>query len=122
MKYEIHRLDGRYRYRSWFEYYIGFGSRMSLNRGPENFNHVHQWFINTYGWSAEVRQYEDIYSWSASSAPMMAVKGGWSKRIPKDLPRDCNAHWSWTNGYDDLRIYIKSDAELAFFQLAHPIS
>jgi hypothetical protein len=48
----------------------------------------------------------------------MSVKGGWVNRVPKDLPDDCNPNWSWTNGYDDLRIYVKDDPELAFFQLA----
>jgi len=121
MKYQIHKLDGRYRYQSWFEYYIGFSSRMSSAHGPENFNRVQRWFIDTYGWSAEVRQYEELYKWASTVTPMMAIKGGWLRPKPKELPADCNSHWSWTNGYDDLRIYIRSDAELAFFQLKFPL-
>jgi len=37
--------------------------------------------------------------------------------ILEDLPSHCNPHWSWTNGYDDLRIYVRGAAELNFFQL-----
>jgi hypothetical protein len=46
-----------------------------------------------------------------------------TKGIPPalDLPNSCNPYWSWTNGYDDLRLYVKSDQELSFFQLANPI-
>jgi hypothetical protein len=51
---------------------------------------------------------------------MMRVTGGWAQRPPKTLPDVCNTHWSWTNGYNDLRIYVASDKELTFFQLAHP--
>jgi hypothetical protein len=91
---------------------------MSNSQGPVEFNNAIKWFFKTYGWSAEVRQYEEIYSWSVRTLPLMSVKGGWVNRVPKDLPNDCNPSWSWTNGYDDLRIYVKDDPELAFFQLA----
>ena len=30
-------------------------------------------------------------------------------------------NWSWTNRMDELRIYVKGDAELVFFQLAHQV-
>jgi hypothetical protein len=33
----------------------------------------------------------------------------------------CNPHWSWSNSYQDLRIYVATEKELTFFQLAHPI-
>lgn len=118
MKYQIHKLDGRYSYNKWFKYYVGFSDRMSNSQGPAEFNNAMKWFFKTYGWSAEVRQYEEIYSWSVRVVPIMAVNGGWVARTPKNLPVDCNPNWSWTNGYDDLRIYVKDDPELAFFQLA----
>ena len=118
MKYQIHKLDGRYSYNRWFKYYIGFSNRMSNSQGPIEFNNAMKWFFKTYGWSAEVRQYEEIYSWSVRTLPLISVKGGWLNRVPKDLPDDCNPSWSWTNGYNDLRIYVKDDPELAFFQLA----
>jgi uncharacterized protein YneR len=92
---------------------------MSNGEGPLSFNRALKFLNDTYGWSAEVRQYEDMYTWSSVKMPMMAVKGGFARAIPKDVPSECNPHWSWTNGYDDLRIYLATDKELAYFQLAH---
>jgi|688.fasta_scaffold353816_3 hypothetical protein len=128
MKYTIQRLDGRFTYRDWFQYYIGFGTTMSNNQGPLNFDHCLQWFVQTYGWSAEIRQYSEISRWVNMNQTMtrqMIRKFGnnHTKGIPPalDLPNSCNPYWSWTNGYDDLRLYVKSDQELSFFQLANPI-
>lgn len=119
MKYEILRLDGRYTYRDLFSYCIKFSNRMSVGKGPEQFNQAQKWFFDTYGWSAEIRNYDEIRKWYTKSVPIMAVKGRWA--TPQtDLPETCNPHWSWTNGYEDLRIYVKSDAELNFFQLKWP--
>jgi hypothetical protein len=39
--------------------------------------------------------------------------------ILEETPTHCNPHWSWTNGYDDLRIYVATDAEMAFFTLKY---
>lgn len=119
MKYHIQRMDGRFRYRNWFQYYIGFSGRMSDSRGPENFNRVQRWFIDTYGWSAEVRQYDEMYKWNSvlAPAPLMSTKGGWTRPKPKELPPDCNPNWSWSNGCDDLRIYLQGQKELNLFQL-----
>ena len=93
---------------------------MTVKQGPVEFSQAHKWFTETYGWSAEVRLYQNMYEWSLMAVPMMSVPGGWSKKRPKDLPEFCNPSWSWTNGYDDLRIYVAGEKELAFFQLANP--
>ena len=121
MKYTIQKLDGRFSYNQDFKYYIGFSKRMSHGHGPLQFTQVQKWFVDTYGWSAEIVQWTDIRSWYSKSVPMMAVKGGWVKPNTEDLPVECNPIWSWSNSYEDLRIYVKSDAELAFFQLAHQV-
>ena len=110
MKYEIAKLDGRFTYRDLFGYCVKFSNSMARGHGPLHFNAVLEWFRDTYGWSAEIRQYGDIMSW-------IATNNRWLKSPPLDRPAECNPHWSWTNGYDDLRIYVKSDAELNFFQL-----
>ena len=116
MKYEIAKLDGRFTYRDLFEYYIKFSNSMTRGHGPLHFNSVLEWFRDTYGWSAEIRQYNNMMSWTTASRNVM-------NQFPKatgilsELPDCCNSHWSWTNGYDDLRIYVRSDAELNFFQL-----
>jgi hypothetical protein len=123
MRYTIQKLDGRFTFRKYFEYYIGFTGRMSNRQGPLYFNQAQEWFTQTYGWSAEARQYEDMIQWNQKS--QMYFQG--IPRIirnsdrPEDLPACCNPYWSWTNGYDDLRIYVATEKELAFFQLSNPV-
>ena len=122
MKYTIQRLDGRFSFRKYFEYYIGFTGRMTNGQGPLHFNTAHKWFTDVYGWSAEVRQYEDMVRWTAGSQLYFQGAPRVIKNSDNDeLPLCCNPHWSWTNGYEDLRIYVASDQELAFFQLSHPV-
>lgn len=121
MRYEIQRLDGRFSYRHLFEYYIKFSNKMSSNRGPLNFSDVQQWFFNTYGWSAEIRIYEKISRWTTQINHLNQTHASnIASGILTEIPEHCNPHWSWTNGYDDLRIYVATDKELAFFQLAFP--
>jgi hypothetical protein len=124
MKYTVQRLDGRHSYQKWFQYYAGFSNSMSFNKGPLHFTQAQQWCFRTWGWSAEVRQWNDIYRWSSNHTPMMRLPGGFVKQTPSNLPEECNPYWSWTNGStsaNELRIYFKSDAELAFFQLANAV-
>jgi hypothetical protein len=60
MKYKIVKLDGRWSYRKYFEYAIIFSNRMSVWNGPLNFTEAQKHFFDTYGWSAEIRQWADI--------------------------------------------------------------
>jgi hypothetical protein len=129
MKYTIQRLDGRYAYCSWFQYYVGFSTTMSNDQGPLNFDHCLQWFVQTYGWSAEIHQYSEISHWVSMNQTMnrqMIRKFGNNHPLgiapAPDLPNSCNPHWSWTNTYDDLRIYVATHKELTFFQLAFPLN
>ena len=128
MKYTIQRLDKRYSHADLFQYYIGFPARQINNRGPECFNEALQWFTRTYGWSAEIKQYADIKSFGTSfnsvaramqrkfnGHPLLGVQN------PQPIPSCCNELWSWSNLYDDLRVYVATDRELTFFQLAFPV-
>jgi hypothetical protein len=121
MKYTIQKLDGRFSYNNDFNYCIKFSNRMSGNNGPLEFTRSHKWFVDTYGWSAEIRQWSEIRNWYTKSVPMMSVKGGWARPVSPNTPPECNPIWSWSNGYEDLRIYVASDKELAFFRLAHQV-
>lgn len=114
MRYEIQRLDGRFTYRELFQYCIKFSGAMSQWQGPLEFNDTLKWFFDTYGWSAEIRQYAKMMRWVAPSA--VGVAGS----LRTQRPEHCNPYWSWTNGYDDLRIYVATDRELNFFQLRYP--
>ena len=118
MRYVVQKLDGRFSYRKWFGYYIGFSGSMARGHGPLEFNTALKWFFDTYGWSAEIRQYAKINDWVNTSS-MINLRQLASAPISSNSPACCNPHWSWTNGYDDLRIYVASDKELAFFQLTH---
>jgi len=123
MKYRIIKLDGRYSYQKWFEYYIGFPGSMTQSHGPLYFNDALKWFAETYGWSAEIRQYDKIMAWVNTSNRIAGQP--WSGRLASgiltEIPDHCNPNWSWTNHYQDLRIYVKSGQELAFFQLKFPV-
>jgi hypothetical protein len=124
MKYNIHRLDKRFTYKTWFEYLIAFPERMTNSQGPLNFTRTQKWFTETYGWSAEIRQYADIYNYHTTALKYSGIKaGGIFTGQSLEIPPECNPHWSWTNGFNtrDLRIYVGSSAELAFFQLKFPL-
>lgn len=122
MKYDIVKLDGRFTYRDLFGYCIKFSNRMAVNQGPLQFNQVLEWFQQTYGWSAEIRQYDNMIKWIGNSQLIMTQfrSGGLAKGILSERPDCCNPHWSWTNGYEDLRIYLATDKELGFFRLRWP--
>ena len=97
---------------------------MAFDQGPLHFTQVQKWCFQTWDWSAEVRQWNDIYRYHTNRVPMMRVAGGFVRQVPKNLPEECNSYWSWSNGFTgagELRIYLKSEAELAFLQLAFPV-
>ena len=112
MKYKIRKLDGRYSYKEFFKYCIVFNNTM-IDKQVESFNDCVQWFTKTYGPSTEIRQWKDIHRYYYTM--------GISFLDDTNIPDYVNRNWSWTNGYDDLRIYIKGDKELSFFKLAIPV-
>ena len=93
---------------------------MAVDQGPLHFNQALEWFRNTYGWSAEVRDYSKMQKWAMQTTQWMGSQRPQAIQVVSaKLPSCCNPHWSWTNGYDDLRIYVATDKEIGFFQLAH---
>jgi len=118
MIYELHRLDGRHSHNDRFQYYLGFSSSMANRSGPLYYNDAMTWAIRTWGWSAEIHQMRRILSWTTTMVALNQIATG----ILTQEPDYCNPHWSWTNTIgSDLRIYLQGDAELAWFQLAHPV-
>jgi hypothetical protein len=75
------------------------------------FNDVKQWFENSYGTSAEIRDWDAMRKYHLR----------FGVHIETPIPKHVNFSWSWTNGYDDLRIYVKGDKELSFFKLANSV-
>lgn len=113
MNYKIRKLDGRYSYREYFKYCIVFQPGMLYTRGVEHFNNTIQWFTQTYGPSTEIRMWKEILDHRNRFGAILLDD--------EPLPEYVNFNWSWTNGYDDLRIYIKSEKEISFFKLAKPV-
>jgi hypothetical protein len=121
MIYKLNRLDGRHSHNSRFQYYLGFTANMANRSGPLHFNDAMAWCIKTYGWSAEVNQTAKIMSWTSSIMPWSQITN-LATGIIDHAPEFCNPYWSWSNHIgSDLRIYLRGDGELAFFQLAHPV-
>lgn len=115
MRYKIVKLDGRWSYRKHFEYAILFNGTMRNGLGPMHFAEAQKWFFDSYGWSAEIRQWADIREYYHNVFHYI-------KPTPiGDIPECVNPFWSWTNGYEDLRIYVKSQQELTLFQLKYPV-
>ena len=118
MIYKLHHLDGRHSHRDRFRYYLGFSGSMARQSGPLYFNDVMSWCISNYGWSAEVHLTRRIQNWTTTMVSMNQIAAG----IMIAEPDYCNPHWSWTNIIgDDLRIYLRGDEELGWFQLSHPV-
>lgn len=119
MKYYIRRTDGRHSHNDLFGFYIGFSKNLHSNFGPACFNYCVKWFIETYSYSAEVGHYKEIKQYFNTMTQLgISPTGKYANSVSDEL---CNPKWSWTIGYNDLRIYVAGDKELAFFQLAHPV-
>jgi len=116
--YKLHRLDGRHSHNDRFRYYLGYANSMANKRGPLHFNDALTWFIQTYGWSAEVHQTHKIQQWSFTARIWQNLAPAASGILEQE-PEYCNPHWSWSNLIgNELRIYMRDDAVLSFWQLS----
>jgi hypothetical protein len=125
MKYSITKLDGRFSFSREFSFFASFHPDMSQWQGPLHFNRTLQWMIQTWGWSAEVHQWVRIRNHiSRSNLVLRTASGVGPSAVAKvdcEYPPECNPHWSWSNRFGDLRIYLKGGEELSLFLLAHPV-
>ena len=107
MKYKVTKLDGRYAYSASFRWCLEFTRSEWKGSGVLDFDHARRWMTNTWGWSQDVE-----------------TRTAMARELNKQLyPQDdfINPHWAYSIKYRDYRIYLKSDAELAWFQLANPV-
>ena len=105
MRYKITKLDRRHNYHIRYQYMIQFsGQRQALSgTGVLDFDRSRRWFNQTYGWAQE--------------AEIQTAMNKQCRAI--NAPFESNPHWAYQCEYSDYRIYVASDKELAWFQLAH---
>jgi len=109
MQYRIKKLDGRYSHKKYFKYCVEFDRSQW---GPLHFNVALKWMIETYGFTAEIREWQHIRNHHHQRRAYNLTGD--------QLPDIVNNTWSWTNDVVCLRIYIKGDKELSFFKLKWP--
>ena len=108
MKYQVTKLDLRFSHSSSFDYVLEFSKNTWGNgTGVLDFDRARRWMSRTYGWSQDVETRSSIKRLE-SVRPDVTVQA-----------EDMNRHWAYSVAYKDYRIYLASDKELTFFQLAH---
>ena len=108
MQYQVARLDGRFSHSGSFDYVLEFSKSLWSNgTGVLDFDRARRWMNRTYGWSQDVEIQSSIKRLQ-SIHPGVAVQD-----------EDMNQHWAYSVIYKDYRIYLASEKELTFFQLAH---
>jgi hypothetical protein len=106
MKYKVTKLDGRYSYSASFCWCLEFTRSEWKGSGVLDFDQARRWMNETWGWSQDVETMNDM------ARELNKKFQPWDDII--------NRHWAYSIKYRDYRIYLKSDAELSWFQLAHP--
>ena len=101
MRYEIIELDRRHSYHKIYKYSIEFSKASWVGTGALDFDRARRWFNENFGWSQEV----DVQQKMAG--------------LSRVQDNDINFHWAFTTQYRNYRIYVSSDKEMAWFQLAH---
>jgi hypothetical protein len=75
--------------------------------GVLDFDRSRRWMTTNWGWSQDVDTRSNLLQRKMAPANT-AVRD-----------EDINLYWAYSVQYNDYRIYLKSDKELAWFQLAH---
>ena len=106
MKYDIVKLNGRNSWSKIYRYTIEF-PKGTYSSGVLEFDRARRWFNRTYGWSTDVKTQNEIAEQLNDTVP--------SSHQSDDL----NLQWAYSTEYRNYRIYVASDKELMFFELAH---
>ena len=107
MKYDIVKLNGRSdNWSKIYRYTIEF-PKGDYSSGVLEFDRARRWFNSTYGWSTDVETQNEIAEQLNDQVP--------SSHQSDDL----NLQWAYSTEYRNYRIYVASDKELMFFELAH---
>ena len=106
MNYEIVKLNGRNAWSKIYRYTIEF-PKGAYSSGVLEFDRARRWFNRTYGWSQDVRTQNEI-------------AGQLNRQVPESHQQeDINLQWAYSTEYRNYRIYVASDKEVMFFELAH---
>ncbi len=106
MRYKVTKLDKRYAWSDDFAWCLEFTRSEWKGTGVLDFDHARRWMTNAWGWS------QDVETMHAMARELNRRVESWDGFI--------NKHWAYAVQYKDYRIYLKSDAELSWFQVAHP--
>lgn len=106
MMYHIVLLNGRNSWSKIYRYTIEF-PKGTYSSGVLEFDRARRWFNRTYGWSTDVKTQNEIAEQLNDMVP--------SSHQSDDL----NLQWAYSTEYRNYRIYVASDKELMFFELAH---
>jgi hypothetical protein len=105
MNYNIVKLNGRNSWSKIYRYTIEF-PKGAYSSGVLEFDRARRWFNRTYGWSTDVKTQNLI-------AEQL------NDQVPPWTTEDLNLQWAYSTEYRNYRIYVASDKELMFFELAH---
>lgn len=98
MKYQVTKLDRRHSYSGYFNHMLEFSKSTWQGTGVLDFDRARRWMNQTWGWSQDVET---------------------RSKMQLRSDEDVNSHWAYSVAYNDYRIYLHSDEELAWFQLTH---
>ena len=100
-------MDRRFSHSASFNYMLRFSKAAWPGTGVLDFDRARRWMNRTWGWGQDVETRTAIKRCKMLN-PDVAVQD-----------EDINQHWAYSAVYNDYRIYLASEKELAFFQLAH---
>jgi hypothetical protein len=107
MQYEVVKLDKRHSWHAQFNYMLEFSKSTWKGTGVLDFDRSRRWMNQTWGWTQDVE----------TRLALLNRKRELRNTAVQD--EDINLHWSYSVQYNDYRIYLFSEKELAWFQLAH---
>jgi len=107
MQYQVTKLDRRHSWCAQFAYMLEFSKNTWAGTGVLDFDRARRWMNLTYGWSQDVE---------TRTALLKRRMYPLNNSVQDE---DINLHWAYSVAYKDYRIYLVSEKELTFFQLAH---
>ena len=107
MRYEVVKLDKRHSWYNHFDYMLEFSKRTWVGTGVLDFDRSRRWMNQTWGWSQDVKTRDELVVRRMDPVNLVVQD------------EDINLHWAYSVQYNDYRIYLASDKELSWFQLAH---